>query len=713
MAIILLWLLMFFVWAAAGAASGKLVFYGGATLWTLVLFLGWHSISALVMAGQGHPRAAINMLWQWLSFGLCFFLTRQFARTTAERRAIITMMLSVAVSLSVLGYYQYFREHPLTRQQYLDNPEKVLREAGIFAPQGTPQRAAFESRLFSTEPFATFALTNSLAGFLSPWMVIALGIGITNFSGGNHSKRTSLAALVTAVLMAGCWMLTKSRTAWLATAFGILLLAVYGRRTGWRPDARLVAGLIGLAVLLPFVAFVIGGLDSFVLLEASKAMLYRVQYWRSTAQMIADFPLFGCGPGNFQQYYTAYKLPEASETIAEPHNFIMEIWSTSGTPALVLFVAFWVCLARQAWRAERKPEPQQSVTDADRPGSIRAVYWGGLAGCLFAFVACTTFEGYSLSAGLLALGFPIAAVIVGLWHPWVLQGRWTVAVPVIGIAVLLINLLAAGGIGFASVASTLWVLAAVLNNQVEAASDERVISRRDATITAFIGLFVVVTFTRVGYLPELKRETLLAEGDARRLDRRAAAALESYERARDADPYSPDGWERIADLSHELWLATGDQTYQQKFNVASEKMIELNRRSSAAHMQVGRWWLAAYRRLGDPHFLNGAKAHYILAARLYPNYNFGRAELAWVLYLDEMTPRKAVTEQATLALRLDGLTPHREQKLAEQHVYDASHALPNQRPLPGERNAEQLMQQLRTDEVSANSAAEGQTTNPR
>ena len=50
--------------------------------------------------------------------------------------------------------------------------------------------------------------------------------------------------------------------------------------------------------------------------------------------MIADHPLFGIGPGQFQQFYARYKLPEASETIADPHNFLLEIWSTAGTPAL-------------------------------------------------------------------------------------------------------------------------------------------------------------------------------------------------------------------------------------------------------------------------------------------------------------------------------------------------------------------------------------------
>ena len=53
---------------------------------------------------------------------------------------------------------------------------------------------------------------------------------------------------------------------------------------------------------------------------------------RATAAMIADHTLLGCGPGNFQEHYARYKLPQASETVGDPHNFLLEIWATAGTP---------------------------------------------------------------------------------------------------------------------------------------------------------------------------------------------------------------------------------------------------------------------------------------------------------------------------------------------------------------------------------------------
>jgi tetratricopeptide (TPR) repeat protein len=311
---------------------------------------------------------------------------------------------------------------------------------------------------------------------------------------------------------------------------------------------------------------------------------------------------------------------------------------------------------------------------------------------------CPALEGYALSAGLLVLGFPLAALMLVLWHEWVMRGHWPIAVPAIGIAVLLINLLAAGGIGFASVASTLWILAALLINHVETENAERLLSQRRALTVALAGLIAVGLFTHFGYLPQLNRETSLAEGETQRLAGQRAAALEAFRQATEEDPYSPDGWERVADTAHQVWSETGSDQYYREFVAASQRMIALNDRSSFAHSQVARWWLSAYRRFGQSKHLEEAVRYCRIAIELYPNYNLGHAELAWVLHVAG-NDSEAARESAE-ALRLDQLTPHAEQKLAEQRVYDAPQALPNQRPLPGDRTAEQLMQQLRNNKVS-------------
>ena len=110
----------------------------------------------------------------------------------------------------------------------------------------------------------------------------------------------------------------------------------FGRRIlHWKILAPAVLAL----VLIVVSAVAVKGLDRQVLSEASKSLGYRIEYWRATLSMIGAYPWLGVGPGNFQDYYTRFKLPEASEEVRDPHNILLELWATAGTFAFVLFVA--------------------------------------------------------------------------------------------------------------------------------------------------------------------------------------------------------------------------------------------------------------------------------------------------------------------------------------------------------------------------------------
>jgi tetratricopeptide (TPR) repeat protein len=661
------------------------------------------------------------MLWMWVSLGITFFLARQLIARPAERRAVVAVMIAFAVCLSTVAYYQYYYELPVTQDKWHKDPEAVLQEAGVHAPPGTPARKMFEDRVFSTEPFATFALTNSLAGFLAPWLIAVLGILLTNWRKPEAVRSVRVGGLLALVLILGCLVLTKSRTAWLATLGGVVLLVVYGRRAGWRPDWRLIAGIGAAAVLLPILGIVVGGLDSLVVWESSKSFLYRLQYWRGTAEMIADHPWFGCGPGNFQQFYTLYKAPQASETIAEPHNFLMEVWSTAGTPALAFLLAIFGGVLWQARPAEigpaHEPDPalrgESPAQDESERGSISSVYVGALAGCLGGYLMCSLLE-YAPSSALLLLGLPAALVTLWLFHGWVSHGRLSAAVLATAIVVMLVNLLGAGGIGFAGVAQTLWLLLALLMNHADAARPESRGSdvpvpgsspgiaahpwRTSLSTWPAAGLTIaagilLACFHQTAYSPVTESQTLMFEGNTRRMLGHTLPALAAYRQAAEADPYSPEPWESLYELSHDAWRQTGDSSLELSFRDAVRESLQRNSRSSHAHLLVGHRWLAAYRRFGRREYLESAIGCYGIAVKLYPHYNLGRAQFAWALGLSG--DRVAAEREAAEALRLDALNPHSEQKLAAQQVYDATPSVAGQPPPPGDQNAEQTVKRLR------------------
>jgi len=706
--LILFWFLLLIVWLGAGLVLRQTEYRFGWIDGAVLAFLALHSLSAILMAGQGHARPTINMLWQWLSFGVCFLLSRQLLRTAAAARAVCAVMVSLAVGLSMLGYYQYFHSMPRLRERFERDPEAVLREARIDLELESPERKLYEDRLDSTEPTATFALTNSFAGLLAPWLLAAAGIGVCAWSNSRTRWQTVAGVAVCCLVIGFCFLLTKSRTALLAVAVGFVLVAWIRWRGGRGLDWRIfVIGGVTFGLLVAG-GIIAGSLDLLVLSETGKSMLYRVQYWQSTMAMIADHPWLGCGPGNFQQYYATYKLPEASEMIADPHNFLLEVWATAGTPAMLVFVSVLLLFA---WRLvrygaggeggdrgsgvecqvsgdESRGEEGRRLegTGEDRSAdgwTVGCVYGGAVCGVLLAF-PCGIVVGFMPDVALLWVGLPVAVACIGLLHAWTAHGTLPVWLPTVAALVLLVNLLAAGGIGFPGVAQSWWLLLAIALGLLDAERPLRSVPR--AAATGMVGLAFVLAFAfhQTMYQPVLRCQASMNEGDSLAQEGRLVQAETAYVAAAKADPYSADPWMHLASLHHQLAVSSGDEERVEEFDHAVEEALKRDRRSHSVFRQLGNLRLSLYRTSGDREQLERAIAAYERWAQIYPNGSLAHAQLAWAHNIagDATT----AGQEAQKALDLDRLNPHIEKKLDRQRVFDD----PKRR-----ENAEQLMFGLR------------------
>ena len=183
LSVVMLWLALGVFWLLGTIGRRKFSLRLGWTDAAVLLLVGWTSVSALWAVRHGTPRPAVNMLWEWIGMGMCFFLARQFIVTPRERRAVAAVMVALAVGISGYGLYQICYELPQTQALYKADPDRALRDAGLWFPPGSPERKAFEDRLANRQPMATFALTNSLAAFLAPWAVMLVGV-----VGGSRAK---------------------------------------------------------------------------------------------------------------------------------------------------------------------------------------------------------------------------------------------------------------------------------------------------------------------------------------------------------------------------------------------------------------------------------------------------------------------------------------------------------------------------------------------
>lgn len=726
---------LFLSWTAAAWLGKHAVISLGWTEIAGLALVGWHALSAILSLGTVNGRQALNALWLWVGYGIIAFVFRQGVRTGEQARALMVVMVWLAVTLANLGLYQYFYSMPALRRQYAANPEQVLAENGYPTDKNSQQRTLFENRLYSVEPLGTFALTNSLAGFLAPWLVasVCLGMGMI----GDRRQRLALVATACfAVVMAACLVLTKSRTAYLATAGGLGLVAItgYAGLRSWRIDWRIPAALVAMFVVLGLCAVWLGGLDVQVLSEAPKSVLYRLEYWQATAAMIRDHWDIGAGPGNFQAAYAAYKLPQASETIGDPHNFLLEIWATVGTPGLALLLGLMVAFAYDVWQlssrraAETHPPTAGSSRDRARASPVAATSMPLLLGAIVGLVMAMPLAilvGYPLDGIVADLpALPVVWLIGGLlgavcWYcfaPWIASGRLTLDCAIIPLVLLLVNLLAAGALIFPGVIGTLLVLAplALCVARERGAGSESArpladagtmlaplvnswprdfqLSSVAAGLLTLAAACLAVACLRTEYHPVLNAQaglrralSALAAGDGKAAEEAALAAAA-------ADRYSPEAWRLLAELRLSRWLGTGREADWSAFVEAADRVRRLDSGNHAMYYSRGNWYLAAWRKRKAQEDLSEAITAYTRASMLYPNRALYHAQLAWALHLagEEGLAR----QEADAALALDRQMPHQEQKLKRQQIVD-----PELSPSKGEgaaSTAEQIVNQLRT-----------------
>lgn len=698
------WLLVLVGWTLAKLWQGGDLQIGATGIAALAL-ISLHTLSALVMGSQGNLRHALNILWQWIAYGTAAFLIRQLVRSQLQCRALVVIMIGLAAVEATHGYYEYFVLTPARLAAFRENPEKVYDEMGVSRDPESADRKLAQWRLESVEPLGTFALTNSLAGFLTPWLIVGLGIGLAQFW-SPVARSTLMATAVVAIAITGCLLLTKSRTAVLATVVGIGLLAMYARPRGWRINWKLPAAAAGVLLVLGLIAVAVKGLDVQVLSEAPTSVLYRLQYWQATAAIIGDYPLLGCGPGNFQEYYAAYKLPQASETIADPHNFLLETWATAGTPALLALLAV---MGAFVWQLTRPRMPSDAVAAGNDDATVSRlwIYAGAAAGILLAYPAGIIVGFPQETLNLAGVTMPlvwligIPAIIVTTWllDRWAQRGEMPTAVPIIALLALLVNLLAAGATSFPGVFNSAWILLvlALATSQVPAWRIPLTKSRALLLLAASLALMAACVRTELA--PVVEVAARLTNASAWHHQARPEAAEQELLAAIEADPWAPEPRRLLADLRLQKWLATGRPDDLAAFEQSAAEYAGSNPAHYRQYEMRGNWYLLAWRKTCLQEHLDQSLAAYRQAVEWHPAKALNHAQLAWALALAGHQ-NEARTELES-ALRLDAQNPHAEQKLRQQRIYDprlSGQAVELYRP----ENAEQSLMQLRTSIVPEN-----------
>lgn len=632
----------------------------------------------------GTPRYAANMFWTVCAFPLLYFFALLSARRGISfRRAALAILLAAALAESVFALFCYTVKDPAIRAEYRANPEKTLAENGMYFEPGSAERTLFENRLLnSVEPLGTYGLTNTLAGVLVPVLTLLTGIFFWNgallFSAGEQAERKKrlgiLCAAAAAILpLAVVLILTKSRSGYLAFLFGAVFLFFIVAFTRLRSKKIFWLGALALPALFivsALGAWGFGVLDKEVFTEAKKSLGFRLDYWEGSARMIAERPLFGVGPGNFQTCYPKYMNATASEVVADPHNFLFEWAALFGIPAAILFSLFIFSLAVAAFR----PESNQSVPVP--PGRFPAAL---PLSAFFVGVGAAFALSLTLSAPI-DFDFLLGAVPAGVVA--LVLARFLFAEPVpkpIILAALLaslVNLSAAGGIFFPPIMLTLAFFAALIAVPTESPAiietppnQRRVLTAAALMISTALGAGLIFHLFLNGQKEKSAVEFLETNG-------RTLPPARMYELSKE-----PARFCSIALLQQQVhwflaaWSPETDERYRPDWKWVIERLFKEAPQSAPLRFWVGKEELAAYERTRNEEFLIAASEAFAEAAARFPTNAEYRAY--WGLTLRRLGKTAEADREIKKALELDDAMTHQDRKLVpkvrESLLNGASH----------------------------------------
>ena len=302
----------------------------------LVLFCASAAVSSLVAPDK---RMAINGFTALLAPILMALLLVQILDSPSK----VKVVLAVIAALGIVSAYRCWEQHSENEhliEFYEQNPEAALAQQHI-APNSL-KHFQFEHRLYSKDISGFFTTSNSAGSF-----ALLASFAVITFFIDRHKNRNFdplgfvwliTCGIAVAVVIFGL-VITASKGAIGAALAAAVMFAAYLCFGGWLNRHKkailvfcLLLGLIA-SCAIAWYGVTHGRLPG------GNSMLVRWQYWHAAAQMYADHPFTGVGPGNFANYYPHYKPAAALETVADPHNFVLTILTQYGPIGLIAFLA--------------------------------------------------------------------------------------------------------------------------------------------------------------------------------------------------------------------------------------------------------------------------------------------------------------------------------------------------------------------------------------
>lgn len=323
-------------------AGRRLGWTTGVTFLPAVLLTLWTAVSTLPAAHN--PFAATAFLAQQLSFFALYLLFAHVGSAALVERAAVWGSAS-AVLFALIGIVEFWGG-----------------DVSFIPSNGRPG--------------STFAYRNFAATYC------AAILPITTICILRARDRAAFTVGAVAFAVSGLFLVyTRSRGAWLGAAFaGVVAVGLWAvarfevvprgatirRPRAWIVPAALILVAVVAAPWSPRISTPYGRaidenkaelLDAMSSLTSPDASRGRWHMWSATGDIIADYPLLGVGPDNWQFAYPAYdggEMIRVGSAPERPHNDLLWIAADTGIPGALAYLWLLAAAVTVVWRLSRK-----------------------------------------------------------------------------------------------------------------------------------------------------------------------------------------------------------------------------------------------------------------------------------------------------------------------------------------------------------------------
>ena len=204
-------------------------------------------------------------------------------------------------------------------------------------------------KVYMIEPrlAGTFKMPNDLGAYLVILLPIAIGYSVVSWRAPRNWRLIAVLGVLLCVMGVNL-ALTLTRAAWIGVFAATIYIAIYFQR-------KLLWGLLALLLLSPFLMpQTVKDRFETIRQRPSGFMSERPQWWKTSAQLIAKYPITGIGLGRFRHEYQLHAPAGVHHKPYHAHNIYLHIAVEQGIPSLILFLVILFLIFRQLFALRKK-----------------------------------------------------------------------------------------------------------------------------------------------------------------------------------------------------------------------------------------------------------------------------------------------------------------------------------------------------------------------